>query len=179
LTLQILEIKRYWCVTELDLRASFDSWSAFQANIIGDMARQSFPYYPVEIESSPAFPNGYVAYRPVISISLGYDGKTVSEFYCVVDTGADYCMFPSDYLSVLGIDRDTLNTGPVHGIGEDKGVPFASVNLKVGLLGEWPVYAGFSDHWKGQNIGFLGYTGFLERFRVNLDPRNQTFQIED
>lgn len=87
-------------------------------------------------------------------------------------------MFPSDYLEILGIERGTLQTGPLHGIASVNDAPFATVVLKIAGLGEWPIYAGFSDHWKGQHVGFLGYSGFLEQITLHLNGEKRVCEME-
>ena len=148
-------------------------------DIIGNMARHSFPYYPVLIDPSPAFPNGYTAHRPAAFVSLRVANNRTSEFLAVMDTGADHCMFPSDYLAVLGLDKASLPTSTVHGVGTDDGTRFATVNLSIGQLEEWPVYASFSDHWMGQHVGFLGHFGFFNRFTTNFDPHSRICEVGD
>lgn len=140
------------------------------------MPRKSFPYEAIEIEASPAFPVGYIAYRPCAIVSIGRGDNETNAFISVIDTGADHCLFPSDYLEILGIDRKTLQADTMHGVGTDTFL-FATVVLKIAGLGEWLINAAFSDQWKGQHVGFLGYSGFLERITLHLNGEKRVCEM--
>ena len=135
-----------------------------------------FAFYPEDIAPSTAFPDGHLVRRPVALVGLSKGTSCVEPFYALLDTGADYCIFPSDYLEALKIDRASLGTAQVHGVGTDL-VPFAEVTLSIAGLGEWPVKAGFSDLYKHKNFGFLGNRGFFDRFAVVFDFQNQECSI--
>jgi len=113
------------------------------------------------------------------AVTLRNGRQRTGSFLSLIDTGADYCLFPSDYLEEIGIDRSTLRPGTVQGVSIDAGVLYANVDLAIEGLGEWTVYAGFSDYWRGQHVGFLGQVGFFDRFTVSFDYRKRKCEVSD
>jgi hypothetical protein len=143
------------------------------------MPRHTFFYTPCDLETTDAFPNGHTVNRTLITVSLRNGDFVTDSFYGIVDSGADYCMFPASLLGALGIDRNSLRLSSARGLGEDRAIMFATVKLDANQLGAWPVYAAFSDQWNDMNHAMLGHCGFLERFRLSLDPSSQIFELED
>jgi hypothetical protein len=87
----------------------------------------------------------------------------------IVDTGCDYCVFPVDLLEPLGIDPEGLPQADIKGMGEHLPIYFTNVTLWAQGLGEWEVYAGFSEYLRGTQSGFLGFKGFIDRFTVEFN----------
>jgi hypothetical protein len=130
----------------------------------------TFPFTDCPVGPSSAFPNGYTISRPLIWVGLKYGGRSIPNvFSSISDTGCDYCVFPADYLDPLGIDTKGLPCGDVKGMGEHHPFYFSNVTLWVDGLGEWEVYAGFSEYLRGTQSGFLGFRGFVDRFRIEFD----------
>jgi hypothetical protein len=67
------------------------------------MPRCAFAYTETEVGSSPAFPNGHKAHRPLVQLEIVNGSKSIA-CSAVVDSGADYCSFPSDFLPELGLE---------------------------------------------------------------------------
>jgi hypothetical protein len=133
-----------------------------------------FPFTDYSVEPNAAFPNGYTISRPLIWVGLKYGERSIPNvFFSIIDTGCDYCVFPADYLEPLGIDIKGLPRGNVRGMGEDHPIYFSNVTLWVDELGEWEVYAGFSEYLRGTESGFLGFRGFIDRFRVEFDTSSK------
>ena len=142
-----------------------------QRDIIGSMDGWfTFSYHEDDLDPSAAFPAGYKAVRPIACVSLSRGGKSVEPFWSVLDTGADFCVFPSKYLEVLGIERSALKTAPVFGLGSAE-VPFAEVTLEISGLGKWAIYAGFADLHKESPLGLISQSGFFDRYTILFDYR--------
>lgn len=145
---------------------------------MGVMLRQTFPYLLIDVKPTPAFPLGYSAYRPCATVSIGRGDRRTVPFTALIDTGADHCLFPIDYLDVLGIEQSSLTSSPMHGTGQDLNVLFAYVALEIQDFGEWLVYAGFSEQWRNQHVGFLGYSGFLDRLVMHADGEKRICELD-
>jgi hypothetical protein len=143
------------------------------------MPRYEFPYLQHFLVPTPAFPNGHPVNRAIVGARLRKGELNSTPFFGIVDTGADYCMFPSELLVELGIDRSTLPTTTATGFAHDNDVRFAYVDLEVPPLGVHTIYAGFADNLNGKEYGMLGHMGFLNRFTLRFDPRNLKFELED
>jgi hypothetical protein len=112
-----------------------------------------FPYCRATLDITPAFPDGHVVYRPFVGAILRNGDRETEPFFGLVDTGADYCMFPSEYLTYLGIDKESLPPSVAMGVATDHAVRFANVTLELPQIGRLSVYAGFSDNLNGQGYG--------------------------
>jgi len=104
--------------------------------------------------------------------------KFSTVFEVMIDTGSDYCVFPADLLDEIGIDKGELPMQEIKGMGEGRSTYFATVVLWVQDLGEWEIYAGFSEYLRGTGAGILGLIGFLDRFKVTFDPQRQEAVVE-
>src|ERR1700686_2216187 len=129
-----------------------------------------YEYTAVALDPSPAFPEGHSVPRTVIAVSLKNGECRTGQFLALVDSGADYCVFPADFGEPLGLNYESLPSASVSGVGEDQQVRFSAVRLELHGFGEWEIYAGFCKSWNGRNLGMLGHLGCLERFRIAFDP---------
>ncbi|WP_353071152.1 aspartyl protease family protein [Tunturiibacter gelidoferens] len=138
-----------------------------------------FPYSEWSLDITPAFPEGQTVFRPIVGAKLRNESKETDAFFGLVDTGADYCMFPSEFLESLGLNKDKLPSGTASGVATDRTIRFATITLEIDQLGLLRVYAGFSDNLNGQGLGMLGHVGFLDRFRLTSDPQSRVFELEE
>lgn len=139
----------------------------------GAMSFHRFAYVGTEID------DGSTAYRAFLAVSLGNGENTTEYFLALVDTGADYCLFPADLLPTLGLDPSTLVEGVAMGLGGLEKVLFANVMIRTKYLGVWPAYVGFARSLSGHgNVGMLGHRGFFDKFRVTFDTANGFLDIE-
>lgn len=101
-------------------------------------------------------------YRPKVIIKLGYNHKITKQYYeCLVDSGADYNLFPAYIGASIGIIVDKGLYWPIVGIGN---VQIASYRHKVKLYLDTFTYDAdvyFSD---SQQIPLLGRKGFFDCF---------------
>lgn len=139
----------------------------------------TFPYDVGPLDRSDAFPHGQTALRPVLTATLRAGDRHTDPFSGLVDSGADYCVFPADFAKHLGLDYESLPSAIAHGLGEDQQMRFATVTLEVEKLGTWEIYAGFSDLWNGRGIGMLGQLGFFDRFKITFDSTRRIFEVRE
>lgn len=115
-------------------------------------------------------------YRPYAIIkAYSRVRKTWQPIEVVIDTGADYTLFPKRYAAILGIDitRDcftetTLGVGGAETVYQYTGLPLrlGDVQLKI------PV--GFLE--RDDLPSLLGRLACLEEFRLTFEKRTSTFE---
>lgn len=98
---------------------------------------------------------------------LQYQGKSLEfVFPSVIDSGADYCMFPAQFGEKIGIPIRNGNVQATAGIGDDTAY-FHSLSVHVGIEGKvyyFDCYAGFMYSLDRIGVGLLGRHGFFELF---------------
>jgi hypothetical protein len=142
------------------------------------------PVYPVPygffpIPPSPAFPQGRIAARPLLALSLIYGGARIS-CYAIVDSGADQCAFPLSFALALGINPFIGPSEPSCGLGSS-GVQVYFWDVVIDLQGvtQFPARVGFTEGLNQWGIGLLGQDGFFNRFRLTFSlNRTANFEIE-
>ena len=149
------------------------------------MALFHISYRPFPIPPSDPFPGGQTAHRPllILRVIASETGKHLSCIGCV-DTGADHCIFPLSFASVLGLDPLTLKKQMTGGVGSTANVTYyAEVDVQIpmspGVTLTFSTLAGFTDGLEAQGIGLLGQSGFFETFRVLFDLKAKVFTIDD
>lgn len=156
------------------------------------MAYSTLFYTEVRGEKSPAFPNGRTALYPLLPISLACNGTQI-DCLGLVDSGAEYCVFPGKFLSTLGIDRalapfeESVKTpaGKAGAYFHEATVQLSSPDSD-GITPSWSIYAGFADcldEWatddRGVSMAILGQVGFFDRFKIIFDLQGKRFELED
>lgn len=135
-------------------------------------------YYPSPpYPAGNGLPEGHIAYRPVINIHLVV-GQNRFSCLCIVDSGADHCVFPLSFALQLGfnpVGETPIMTG---GVGS-AGVPmyFWKVTMDFGPVQKESV-VGFTEDMNSKGIGLLGQHGFFEHFKVQFDLASKLFWIE-
>lgn len=148
------------------------------------MALYSFAYTSIPIPPSDPFPQGQVANRPLLVERLR-EPVAGGVLTCLVllDSGADHCVFPASFLTVLGLDPLNLKMQMTSGVGSAANVTYyADISVEIpieprlGLAAN--VRAGFTPALDAQGLGLLGQTGIFDRFRVTFDHSAGLFHIE-
>jgi hypothetical protein len=85
-------------------------------------------------------------------------------------------MFSTVLLEDLGIRKEECRRHQARGLGSDAGVYFASVVLRCENLGDFNVYAGFSDSTDRDTL-MLGHIDFLEHFTAGFDYQTDRFLL--
>ena len=105
--------------------------------------------------------------RPQVQTLLEYQGKYLEfVFPSVIDSGADYCMFPAQFGDQIGIPIREGKVQATAGIGDDTAY-FHSLRVHVGIERKayyFDCYAGFMYSLDRISIGLLGRHGFFELF---------------
>lgn len=142
------------------------------------MAIYPVQYTTIPILASPAFPNGRVARRPVLLLTLIAGANRIS-CYGIVDSGADHCAFPRSFMQPLGLNPLTAPIEPTTGVGSAN-VPTHFVNIMADLQGivQFPLYAGFTTGLDALGVGLLGQSGFFDQFTVHFRLAQGIYELE-
>jgi hypothetical protein len=97
----------------------------------------------------------------------------------MIDSGADYCVFPQSFMKSLGIDPLTAPVEMTSGVGTE-GMPAHFANISIDLQGliRFPVFAGFTAGLDPIALRLLGQVGFFDRFNVGFRLSEKTCLIE-
>jgi|SRR5271156_1658478 hypothetical protein len=141
------------------------------------MSKHTVPYFSITHLPSPAFPNGRIAYRPLLQINLIHATVTVPCF-ALVDSGADVCSFPESFARLLRIPLLHAPRESMGGLGGYSVAHHWDVNVEIPGLTSFPVRAAFTAGLDHVGFGLLGQAGFFERFIVHFDLRKRVFELE-
>jgi hypothetical protein len=142
------------------------------------MPTYRLPYTYINIRPNPAFPNGQVAPRPIIRLTL-VNGESQLTCYAIIDSGADHCVFPRSFMQPLGLDPLTSPIVLTAGLGGTN-IPthFAHVSIDIPGIMKFPVYAGFTTGLEPIGRGLLGQTGFFDRFNLHFKQPERFCYLE-
>jgi len=115
--------------------------------------------------------------RPRLQVRLFYGDKH-QDMICLVDSGADDCMFHSSIANLLGIEMEKGRYKPYGGIvaGHTIDAYLHSIELQVyGFSERIKIEAAFTDS-SGVD-GLLGQSGFFENYQVIFEGYYGRFEI--
>lgn len=106
-------------------------------------------------------------------------GKQRLSCYAIVDSGSDHCVFPRQFLQMLGLDPLSAPRETIAGVGGTS-VPAHFFNVEIDLQGviRFQVYAGFTSGLDEIGLGLLGQAGFFEKFHVRFKLSQRIYEIE-
>jgi predicted aspartyl protease len=124
-------------------------------------------------------------YRPFVDIYLTNEDKTV---LCsgLVDSGADYCQFPSRLIDQLGLKENQDRATSVS-VGSRTEAFVHTVKISILSFPDIPAFEApicfvdnMNEDWilSGRCAGMLGQIGFFDMFKVSFDSRKRTFALE-
>lgn len=128
----------------------------------------TIPYKKIQIPSRVDFP-AQVKYSPIVATVLENKGKRLDfSFDSIIDSGADYCVFPSQFGELIGLNVELGKRLPTYGVGGQETLYFH--HIKVALIiekeaWEFPCFAGFSRKMNHKGVGLLGRQGFFNLFK--------------
>lgn len=98
---------------------------------------------------------------------------------CLVDSGADLCLFPSKIGEILGIEVDRGRKERIGGIAETPIIAYVhSVRLIVRGLSGVDVEVGFTES-RGVRTGILGQNGFFDKYRITFQRSRNWVDIAE
>jgi hypothetical protein len=130
--------------------------------------------FPYETYPDDTHPKGYVE-LPLLDVRLFYRGNS-DVVQCLVDSGADECIFHSSVARSLGIDIERGEPRVYYPVG---GPSFTGFIHKVGLQildfdERIEIEVGFSE--KNQ-LSLLGQDGFFDNYEVIFRGYEKRFEI--
>lgn len=142
-----------------------------------------FKYSTLPAKPDGAFPDRRAIRRPILQVSLEHEGKTIST-WALVDSGADFCIFPASIGHALGIAIPNQNATPFSGTADAPQIAyFAKLRASI-WNGDWSyqplsfdLYAGFCDTLEHVGLGLLGQDGFFSRFKISFDHAGNLITI--
>jgi hypothetical protein len=124
--------------------------------------------------------------RPYLKIVLRNGSATTPLIYGLVDSGADYSIFPSDVAKTyLKLDLSTATPWHFQGTtGRPQIALLAAVEVNIlneaGTANDFQFTAnvGFCDDFKFGGGVLLGQNGFMSEFKTTFNQRENFFEIE-
>ena len=127
----------------------------------------TIPYKKIVIPSRGDFP-AQVKYSPIAPTVLeNKNHKLDFSFDSIVDSGADYCVFPSQLGELIGLDVELGRKLPTYGVGGLEILYFHDIKVILIIQGkpwEFKCLAGFSRKMNHKGVGLLGRRGFFNLF---------------
>lgn len=114
--------------------------------------------------------------RPILPIILLHN---TSQVRCggLIDTGADFNVFPSAISHILGIDLSQAPMMRLHGISEEP-IEAYEVKIRLGIgVRQYETGLFFSDSFRLSDTGLLGNLGFLNRFFLEYSGGKKNFTL--
>lgn len=120
------------------------------------------------------FSNKKYILRPIIPVSLRYKDKSI-HYEALIDTGADFCIFPVELANTLGIN---LNPNRIVYFSGVSGQPLKGFITDVILrVGDISVSTKIVFAESG-STRVLGQRGFFDHFDVKLSYQKKIIEIE-
>ena len=125
------------------------------------------PYSPVSIPAQGENVSKTL-YAPILDTRLFYQNKeTQFSFRSLVDSGADFCVFPAKFGELIGIFIKEGKEVPTFGVGGREILYFHAIEVGIIINKQsWKFQcdAGFSFKMNTKGIGLLGRKGFFDLF---------------
>jgi hypothetical protein len=140
------------------------------------MAGMKFGYKEFPLSQVDVFGRKKI-YRPIIPVLIEYGGKKIG-YEALLDSGADWNLFPAVLGEIIGIDIEKGKKLLFGGIG---GGDFMAYFHEIALyVGGWPIkiLCGFSADIPRKSNGVLGHFGFFDHFAVRLETSKQEVELK-
>ena len=152
--------------------------------MVGDrlLSYITVPYQKIQILAQGDTPAKTI-YAPILKTTLYHKNKERLFFIdSIVDSGADFCVFPANGGKAVGLDVEAGEGVPTFGIGGKETLYFHKVKVEVTIKDEPWIFecrAGFSTKLNPKGIGFLGRDGFFDLFKeVAFNQNVKMFRLK-
>ncbi len=147
------------------------------------MSYITVPYQKIQIPPQGDAP-AKIIHAPILKVSLFHKNKD-RLFYIdsIVDSGADFCVFPVDAGKAIGLDIREGKSISTFGIGGKETLYFHKVIVEVIINDQswkFECRVGFSSKLNAKGIGFLGRDGFFDLFKeVSFNQQVKMFRLKE
>ena len=136
------------------------------------MDQLKVPYTPWRLRATQE-----IVYRPSLVVEL-QTPQTLLRILSIVDSGADYCLFPSSVGTFLGLEINKGHLRQFTGVGGmEQSSYFHKVNLSISAGPQFMDSVGFSEGLDSLGCGILGQEGFFDRFEVRFNRKRRFFTL--
>ncbi len=147
------------------------------------MSTITVPYRKIQIPPQGNLP-GKIIYSPILKTSLFYKNKErLFYFDSIVDSGADFCVFPAALGEIVGLDVYGGRNVSSFGVGGKETLYFHKVKVEVIINDEswkFECQVGFSTKMNSKGVGFLGREGFFDLFQeIAFNQRAKMFRLKE
>ena len=139
----------------------------------------NFKYRKLFLNSkSNSFPGQKIKLRPIIPIRFNTPSGEF-EYFVVIDSGSDCCLFSNSVGEKLGLDIKSGKEATFYGTS---GIPqkayFHKVSFKIGAKLH-TCYVGFSYDIDDLAYGLLGQYGFFNKWIVKFDYKKENIELKE
>ena len=109
-----------------------------------------------------------IKYSPIVPTVLENKINRLDfSFDSIIDSGADYCVFPLQIGEMIGLNIGLGKRLPTYGVGGQETLFFHDIKVTLVIEGEawtFKCFAGFSRKMNHKGVGLLGRQGFFNLF---------------
>ena len=128
----------------------------------------------------PNLPSGtHIRFRPIVRVTLVGPTETRHRAHAVLDTGSDECLFPMDFLDLIGGTTRPESTHHVTWRGTRYPIQYAEISLLLtdnASTYRWSTVAAFTS--APIKFSLLGHTGCLQYFDARFLGADRTVELE-
>ena len=141
------------------------------------------PYTKIIIPAQGKTPEKII-YSPRFETYLFHGAKQTNfSFYSLIDSGADFCVFPSRFGELMDIDIKEGEAISSFGVGGKETFYFHRIKVGIVIKNEiWKFESrvGFSYKMNDKGTGLLGREGFFDLFsEVSFNQKKKMFKFEE
>ncbi len=142
----------------------------------------TIPYTTIQIPPKGSFP-AKTLYSPILKTFLFHKNEDpLFSFESIVDSGADFCVFPAEFGEIIGLNIQEGDRLPSFGVGGKETLYFHKVKVGIIIKNEmwrFECDAGFSTKLNAKGIGLLGRIGFFDLFKeVSFNQKTKMFRLK-
>ncbi|MDD5356587.1 MAG: hypothetical protein PHS53_00350 [Candidatus Pacebacteria bacterium] len=119
--------------------------------------------------------------RPIIQVEVSHNGGQAINYFALIDSGADICIFHAEIAELIGIeDITTGRKGTVGGItqGEQQDYWIHPVSINVGGW-KYDLEVAFMPTLSRLGYGVFGQKGFFDSFAIKFRKVKGEIELVD
>lgn len=121
---------------------------------------------------------GWSILKPIIPVKI-IIGNELLDYAALIDSGADFCIFPADLGEYLGLDIRSGTSEIFGGIQEKAGAEAFLHRVRLSIGGwQYKTTIGFSYDVAKYGFGILGQKGFFDIFIVKFNLVKKEIELK-